>query len=633
MNIGFYTKLAASNIKKNGKTYLPYILACIGTIAVYYIMCFLSANEGLDYIKGSAQLKTILFLGCIVIGIFAAIFLFYTNSFIIKRRKKEFGLYNILGMAKKNIAVLMAIENLYIAVFTLALGLFFGILFSKLTVLLLLKILTLNVIFGFDISVSAVISTFILFSVIFTLTLLNNLRQVSISKPIELLYSGNTGEREPKTKWLLTLSGVICLGIGYYIAIVTESPLEAILLFFVAVILVIAGTYCLFTAGSITFLKLMRKNKNYYYKLRHFSSISGMIYRMKQNAVGLSNICILSTCVLVMVSTTLSLYIGIDDVVQNLYPQELIFYGNGITSQERNIIQSKLSAIIDVSKQKDLENYRYTQANYFKTGYNFTPTGSSFIDDGSAAVLLISASDMGMEIAEGEAYIYTSTGKYEYNMLNLGGKVYNITKVLDSIEISEYYTYDMQDVYYIITPDMDELTEWYYGFNYTPTNDEISLLKECIAELNNSRHSVNYNIRSERLTDYMSLIGGLLFLGIFLGVLFMMACILIIYYKQVSEGYDDKSRFEIMQKVGMSKSEVKDTIKSQVLTVFYLPLVCAVIHICFAFKMITRLLFVLALTDVLLFAICTAGTVLVFAVFYAIVYGITARSYYRIVGE
>ncbi len=300
MNNRFFLKLAASNIKKNSKTYIPYILTCIMTVTMFYIVKSLSMNPGLERMIGGDTLTSMMFFGSIIVGMFALIFLFYTNSFLVKRRKKEFGVFNILGMEKSHLAKTLAWENLYVTLISLAGGIIFGIALDKVMYLLILQVIGTDVTLGFFISGKAVLTTVLLFIGIFLLIFLNSVRQIQTSDPIELLKAGNTGEKEPKTKLLTAISGAVCIGIGYYIALTTENPLASLIMFFAAVMLVILGTYMLFTAGSIALLKMLRKNKKYYYKTKHFISISGMLYRMKQNAVGLANICILSTAVLVI---------------------------------------------------------------------------------------------------------------------------------------------------------------------------------------------------------------------------------------------------------------------------------------------------------------------------------------------
>jgi len=370
----FYAKLALINIKKNGKTYFPYMVAAISTIMMFYTMHFISINDGLNNMSGGDSLKIILGLGNYVIGLFSIIFLFYTNSFLIKRRKNEIGLYNILGMEKRHIARVMIWETFFVGISTIVIGLLSGILISKLMFLVLLKILTFEVPLGFFISKESIAITVILFGAIFILTLLNNLGQIHLSKPVELLRGGQVGEKEPKTKWIMTIIGVISLSAGYYIALTTESPLTAIYLFFVAVILVIVGTYSLFTAGSIALLKILRKNKKFYYKTNNFINVSGMIYRMKQNAVGLSNICILSTCVLVMLSTTVSLYIGMEDVLRNRYPRDIAVRVDNVSDE----MEEKLDNIIIKEAEKhnisikDIIKYRSIEVTMFQKNNSFS---------------------------------------------------------------------------------------------------------------------------------------------------------------------------------------------------------------------------------------------------------------------
>ncbi len=334
MNKFFYGKLAFGNLRKNGRLYLPYILAAVGIGAMYYIMVALTGDKGIEKMPGGGDLKMIMGLGCVVIMIFAVIFLFYTNSFLMKRRKKEFGLFHILGMEKKHIGKMMFWETCMVGSLSIAGGLAGGILLYKLVVLALLRITGLDVPFGFTVSGAGIANVAVCFAIVFAMTLVYNLFQVRKANAIELLHSANHGEKEPRTRWILALLGVAALGIGYWIAIVTEDPVSTLLLFFVAVLLVVFGTYFLFTAGSIAVLKIMRKNTKYFYRTKHFISVSGMIYRMKQNAVGLANICILSTMVLVMVSGTVALYAGVEDIINNRYPKDFALTEYGVRSEE-----------------------------------------------------------------------------------------------------------------------------------------------------------------------------------------------------------------------------------------------------------------------------------------------------------
>ena len=347
MRKGFYTKLAASNIKKNSRTYIPYIITCIITAAMFYIINSLSNNESIKKLYGGETILITLGYGTYVTAIFAFIFLFYTNSFLMKRRKKEFGVLNILGMEKRHISKVLLLENIYIAFITMLLGIIIGMVLDKAMFLILTKMLGAEHSPGFYISKEALIHTVIFFRHNFFFCIyLNSLRQIHLSKPIELLNGGNVGEKEPKTKWFMAILGVICLAVGYYISVTSKNPVESLSSFLIAVILVIAGTYLIFIAGSIAFLKSLRKNKRYYYKTKHFTAVSGMIYRMKQNAVGLANICILSTMVLVMISSTSSLVFGMNDLVKTRYPNDITIYSENINNKENVEALEKVQKVI-----------------------------------------------------------------------------------------------------------------------------------------------------------------------------------------------------------------------------------------------------------------------------------------------
>lgn len=653
MNKFFYPKLAATTIKKNGKVYIPYILTCIGSIAMFYIIHSISINTGLDIMNGGKQLKMLLNLGKWVIGIFSVIFLLYTNSFLIKRRKKELGLYNILGMEKKHISKLMLYETLIIAVLTLVSGIAIGALLSKFMLLLLLKILNFDVTLKFYISKESILSTMLLFISIYAVMLLNNLRQIHLSNPVELLKGGNAGEREPKTKWILTLIGVVSLGAGYYIAVTTENPLSALNLFFIAVLLVIVGTYALFTAGSIAILKALKKNKNFYYKSRNFINVSNMIYRMKQNAVGLANICILSTAILVVLSTTVSLYIGMDDILKTRYPDDIMISISEV--QPENI--EKVNSIIETEMQKS----GLTKTGALKHGYISEISmqeDNKFIvanrEESSITnmniLLFITADDYNqlegksVQLEQGEVLICADNNTLQGNNVEIFNKQFNIKGYIEDLKIKRKME-NIVNGYYIIVSDIDSINEikvaagdeekginYYYGLDVEGSMEEqLELTNAIQSSLNNNSIKSSVEGIATARESFFSIYGGLFFIGLFLGLLFIMATVLIIYYKQISEGYDDKERFEIMQKVGMDKREVKKSINSQILMVFFLPLVMAVIHLAFAFKIITSLLKIFNLTNINLFVICTTSTILVFAIFYIVVYYATSKVYYRIV--
>lgn len=623
---------------------------------MFYIMYFIADNDGLNNMSGGPQLRTLLTMGTFIIGMFSVIFLFYTNSFLIKRRKKEFGLFNILGMEKKHISKVMLWESFFTAVISLVAGLLSGIIISKLMFLLLLNIVQFDVTLNYLVSMQSLIGTTILFIAIFVLTLLNNLRHIHLAKPIELLKGGQVGEKEPKTKWILVIVGIITLSIGYYIALVTESPLAAMSKFFTAVLLVIIGTYALFIAGTIALLKLLRKNKKFYYQTKHFIGVSGMIYRMKQNAVGLSNICILSTAVLVMLSTTVSLYIGMEDLLKNRFPKEIAVTVDNVSAEQTNTIES---IIKDEAKKhditiKDALFYRYLSFPVVQKGSSFIADRSSLNTPADLTMItLIPLNDYNqmekrsVTLNEGEVLLFNFRGEQIEDKITLNETSLKVKEQIEDMTIDGKSSALIVDSIFLIVKDemamelfpAEELNKtntknlsFYYGFDAEgESNQEIALTKSLQKTLKDEGFEAFSEGAEESRESFFSLYGGLFFLGIFLGALFIMATVLIIFYKQISEGYDDKERFEIMQKVGLSKIEIKKAIKSQVLLVFFLPLVTAVVHIAFAFKVITKLLALLNLTNISLFAICTAGTILIFAVFYGIIYALTAREYYKIV--
>lgn len=580
-----------------------------------------------------------------MIIVFAVIFLFYTNSFLIKRRKKEIGVYNILGMGKRHIARMMAVETILTAGISILGGLVFGIIFGKLMYLLLLKILHNSVDMQFSVNGTAIVQTVILFAGIFLLTYLYNILQIQLVNPVELLHGGNQGEKEPKSRWLLVIVGVAALGNGYWIALTTEAPLEALLKFFVAVVCVIIGTYALFIAGSIVVLKILRKNKAYYYNPKHFTSVSGMIYRMKQNGAGLANICVLSTMVLVMVSTTVSLYAGMEDILDSRFPRDVSIVCNEADTNKEETLQRLIKEQCEKAGVKitDRVRYRYGSMNAVLKGNNLEKVEQYYPDNHFYYVEMITQEEynriekQNVSLKEQEILTYTTNGKCGKKQINIAGQNYQVKKELSEMTSQPKSTAEMYKTLYIVFANAEQI-ERIESFSYA---DKFNLKgddgkqKETLEQIQNEFYEKfpDGTMESRMLSrsSFYELYGGLFFIGIYLGSMFIMATVLIIYYKQISEGYDDRERYQIMQKVGMSKKEVKRSIRSQVLSVFFLPLVVAAIHVAVAFKVMTKILGVLNLTNVSLFAVCTIITIAVFAVFYIIVYSITAKEYYRIV--
>lgn len=661
-----YTKLAITNIKNNRQFYFPYLLTGIITVAMFYIMCALESNPGIQSMPGAKDLGLILRLGIGVIGIFAVIFLFYTNSFIIKRRKKELGIYNILGMEKRHIAKILSKEAFFTAIIAIGGGLVTGVLFHKLACMLLYRMIGFNGGITFSFSKKGVMITAILFAIVYLLTYIYDLFQVQLANPIELLQSGNKGEREPKTKAIMAVLGVLCLGAGYFIAITTKNPIKALTLFFVAVILVIIGTYLLFTAGSIALLKILRRNKGYYYQTKHFTSVSGMIYRMKQNAVGLANICILSTMVLVAVSTTVSLYVGVEDIMKERYPNEInirAYYDTGAPSED------SIAPIVEKSVKESGRKIRHEE-DYLELYFAaIKDQGQCSLDkekvktagDRVSGFVVLTREDCKKkyneeipELAENEVALFTIK-KTDMDTLVLENRSYHVKEIKQFQNTEDFETIaDMMDeYYYVIVNDVQDMERLWqlqkdiYQENSSSISRQVRLdidgdseqKKECFENIKTAlgpeqaKARILIDSRQSSLDEFYQIYGGFLFLGLFLGILFLMITVLIIFYKQISEGYDDKERFSIMEKVGMSNDEVKATIRSQVRTVFFLPILMAAIHVGMAFPMIKRLLSLFGLSNTALFAGCMAGTILVFALIYLLVFLKTSKTYYKIVGE
>lgn len=661
-----YTKLAITNIKNNRQFYFPYLLTGIITVAMFYIMCALESNPGIQSMPGAKDLGLILRLGIGVIGIFTVIFLFYTNSFIIKRRKKELGIYNILGMEKRHIAKILSKEAFFTAIIAIGGGLVTGVLFHKLACMLLYRMIGFNGGITFSFSKKGVMITAILFAIVYLLTYIYDLFQVQLANPIELLQSGNKGEREPKTKAIMAVLGVLCLGTGYFIAITTKNPIKALTLFFVAVILVIIGTYLLFTAGSIALLKILRRNKGYYYQTKHFTSVSGMIYRMKQNAVGLANICILSTMVLVAVSTTVSLYVGVEDIMKERYPNEInirAYYDTGAPAED------SIAPIVEKSVKESGRKIRHEEDYlelYFAAikdqgQYSLDKEKVKTAGDRVSGFVVLTREDCKKkyneeipELAENEVALFTIK-KTDMDTLVLENRSYHVKEIKQFENTEDFETIaDMMDeYYYVIVNDVQDMERLWqlqkdiYQENSSSISRQVRLdidgdseqKKECFENIKTAlepeqaKARILIDSRQSNLDEFYQIYGGFLFLGLFLGILFLMITVLIIFYKQISEGYDDKERFSIMEKVGMSNDEVKATIRSQVRTVFFLPILMAAIHVGMAFPMIKRLLSLFGLSNTALFTGCMAGTILVFTLIYLLVFLKTSKTYYKIVGE
>lgn len=670
-------------MKSNRRFYLPYILTVIGTAAAFYIMAAIVSDPGSKELaagtsNGPMYVSMFMTLGMFVLGLFSCIFLLYTNSFLMKRRQKELGLYSVLGMSKTNIAGIMVFEALYIALIGIGGGIAVGILLTKLVSLALFRLMRLPVPFGFSVQPIAIIIVVLFFAGLILLTLLANLAKVGRSRPVELLRGGNVGEKEPKANWFLTIVGVLFLGAGYAVAMLVDNPGMAVAVYFLAVFAVIIGTYCLFTSVSIAVLKALRRNKRYYYKAKHFISVSGMLYRMKRNAVGLANICILCTMVMVMVSGTLSLYLGSEEQVNTFCPADVVVETTYYASSTEDHVYNEETGeeTIEYHTPYDAAAMDAWFEDYF-AAHKLTPSSAKAVEyytftavDSEDHVSLVTAvtaetyaqltGEAAPELAPGEALAHVPSG-YKFgdglNFLDKDGNTLSIQFVgeaqLSSAQVelnTAILSQSEDDDIVLVVPDTAALLElvagqengsyiWRGQYDFDASDEAVSAMVDDYWAASSAGTGVDagyydvlrIDLRSEAEQEVYGLSGGFLFLGVFLGIVFLMATVLIIYYKQVSEGYEDNARFEIMRKVGLSEREARRAIRSQILTVFFMPILVAAIHIAFDFNLVVLLLCLFSLTNVKLTALCTLGTLLVFCAVYAVVYALTARSYYKIV--
>ena len=651
---GFFPRLALVNLVRNGRFYGPYLLSCGMTAAMYYILSYLTRSDIVASVRGAGYLQSLMYLGALVVALFAAVLLLYANSFVMKRRRRELGLYNILGLEKRHIAHLMVWETVYCAAAAIPGGLAAGVLLSKLVLLLLLQVSRLPVQYGFEVSLPGMANTAALFGILFLLTLMWNLAGLLRSRPVELLHSASAGEREPRTKRLLVVLGAVTLGAGYATALTVADSFTALAYFFLAVVLVMIGTYCLFTAGSIALLKHLRNSPRYYYQPKHFTAVAGLLYRMKQNAVGLANICILSTMVLVTVSTTVSLYAGLEGSLDRMYPHDInvVQQLEGVSpEQEAALNEDTLDRVQTAAAEAGRKVELLQWSTLLDTvGWYTGNTFTLLTQDGvRTQIRVLTADDYGrltghtVDLAPEEVLVQAEnlalpeTFYVEDLPFHVAGTITDFPRYNDAVFISgqtaqlSLVVADEAVVSAINVRDTSDHREFHVQMDLDGTEAEKQAFVDPLlaADVNGVYSVIS---RQDNAMDLYTMYGGFLFLGVFLGLLFLLSTVLIIYYKQISEGYEDQRRYQIMQQVGMSPREVRSSIRSQVLLVFFLPLVTAGIHVAVAFPMLCKLLELFNLFDVRLFALCTAGTLLVFCAIYALVYGLTTRAYSRIVG-
>lgn len=653
MQNNFYLKMAFRNIRANKQLYFPYGISALLTVSMLFQMFSLMSND-FEGIRGNDILILLFRFGAIIIGVFSLIFLLYTNSFLIKKRKKEVGLYGILGLEKRHVARILLLESFIVGTVTIVLGLGLGALLGQLMFLSLNYLLKLPMTLTYSLDLVSFGLTIAVFATIFFIAYLYNVSQVTFSNPIQLLKGEKEGEKEPKSNVFLFLLGLILLGAGYYISLTIANPVAALLNFFIAVLLVIVGTYLLFTAGSIYILKRLKKNQKIYYQPRAFISISGMLYRMKQNATGLANIAILSCMVIIALGTTTAIYVGSEHGLATRYPtdHQATIYHDGDKSVEA--IEADMDKVLNRIETdsfgltlSDLERFAYANVFGVIDGNEIKEDDGSF-----TSTTILTAEDInrleGLSLSpkQGEIYIH-EVAQYDFDTIRIADEEFQV-KTFDDKLTHFMVDKDIGKTYLFVVPNDDTINsilnayeEKEQGYNTSITgnilwnthasNDEELAYAEKLRPLIEAEAIVNYQPEVELRQEWYSMTGGFLFLGIFLGALFTIGTILITYFKQVSEGYDDRSRFQIMQKVGLDKKMIRDTSRSQVVWMFMLPILVATVHTAFAYPILYKMLLIFGLNSHAILIGSMAGVVIAFGLIYWIIYRLTARIYYSIV--
>lgn len=693
---GFYLRLAGQGIVKNGRVYLPYIFTCVGMVMMFYIVGALETSSIVAEMRGGDTVQQILALGELVVSFFSLLFLLYTNSFLLRRRKKEFGLYNMLGMSKRNLARVLLLESLLVAALALAGGLGLGVVFSKLAELSLSRLLAVGPNFSFEISLAAIFKCLRLYGLIFLLLLANSLRQVHMARPVELLRAPNFGERPPRANWLLAVLGLALLGAAYWLAVNIQDPVAALLWFFAAAIMVILATYLLFMAGSVALCRLLQKNRRFYYQTRHFIATGNMLFRMRRNGAGLASICILSTMVLVMISTTGCLFWGKGAALQQRYPQDMIFSVSNLYDPD------KTDGAYNEFRQQAVDTYRgFIDDELAARGWqtqnklDFQHLGVAVFNEGGELRFEAASNDLSemlqmpdityahfitladynsnfntaLELQPDEVFV-CEDAEHPYTWANLSLPQaealpnYRVKALLPEFPDTSISYADMgMGELWVVLPQAGDLQEicrvqrqiydtystigWYYAFDLpeAAANDaeqgmalvgvvwnQIDQLQR-LAEADGGElwPNIHYNVRSSEKAWFYSMNSGLFFLAIVLAIVFVAGALLIMYYKQLIEGYEDQGSFNILRQLGMSARDIRRSINWQTLILFFLPLLAAGLHLVFAFPMLSKLIMIFGVTNLALLAKICVTCYLVFAFCYVLAYLITARLYYRIV--
>ena len=675
MNRGFYPRLAWTGMKQNRRLYLPYLLTCTGITAMFYILMGLSVSSVLPQMSGGRSTALIMSLGSVVIAVFALIFLFYTHSFLIRRRSREFGLYNVLGMGKGNIARILLWETLLTYAGTTVTGLALGVALSKLAELGLMNLLRSRITYTFTVNAVSLLITLALFAAIHTLIFLHALWQLHRVSAVALLHSESVGEKPPRARWALAVLGLVLLGGAYWLAVSIRDPLEALLWFFAAVIMVILGTYLLFITGSVALCRALQKNPRYYHQSRHFVSVSSMAYRMKRNGAGLASVCVLATMVLVMLSSTTCMYYGQEDAVNARYPHDIAVtvYGDEHLMDKTELEELRRgveSAVFNFGGEaSNAAEYREVSLSGLLDGGNLIVDAAGAYAMDSTHVIQVhfvpleeynAVTGQSLTLEDGQVYVAALRMDFNADTLSVdGGMTRHVMKreitPLDGAAVADItpsLTVVVKDFERFVPELQGYLSDkygwypsayWNYGFDTDLPEDQQANTDDVTPNLTDALYAhlsrvssdwgvgVSVESKAANRSDFYGSYGGLFFLGIMLSVVFLLAAVSIIYYKQICEGYEDQSRFDIMQKVGMTKRDIRRSINSQLLTVFFLPMALAGVHLCFAFPFIHKLLLLFNLSNTPLLIGTTVISYVAFALLYTLAYKLTSNAYYHIV--
>ena len=653
MNHKLLTKFVFSGMQKNKKTLIPYLLAGTMTVMIYYILqslahCPYIYKDGVEAFYGAQIISILLEISGQIVAVFAAVFLFYTNQFMIRARKKEMGLYGVLGMSKKNITYILAAESLIHALTSIITGIMMGTFLNKLMLLILYKIINQPPVNGLFFSVEALKSTLVLFVILFAVSLIYNVASIRVGKPIALLQSDRTGEKEPKVKVPIFILGIITLTAGYKLALSAKSIGGAVNILFVSILLVVIATYCLFTAGSIFILKCMKKNPKFYYKTKNFISVSNLMFRMKHNAAGLASICVLSTGVILLLTCGFSLMMLIGKNIDDRYPTDIIVTetvseaGKGMddfAAMNKALQQDGIVTTDQIYRQ--YRNIMVTE----KDGKQKITDPDTFDSD------IASDIDTDLKLKDDEILIYGSGKEWKKgDTLNFMGKEYTVAGEADYSAI-RYIIDSTMSIFereILVFPDDEQICalmaeagqrvnpdeyEVFIGYQLEKalTAEQMETVR-ALVELGGLNHEA-ICFKSEEMSVFYTLYGGIFFVGMFLAALFLMATVMIIYYKQMSEGYEDQKRFQILSNVGLTEKEAKESIRTQVMLLFYLPVAAAIMHMIVASSVVRLFLRMILIVDTFTFNMAIAIVSMIFLVIYTIVYKITSREYYKIVNR